>query len=283
MNVSTVVNRLAIGGLPPPGTPVLVTAQAPKTNQAPKANPEASRTQAKPPKPAPSKPMSEQELAMAKPGPDPNQAIDEEYTKKIKENTTETYFLSPIVDYMPASKTLPTPKAVLGDIAGAPTKLPYSKEVYDYMRLLAKATPRVKVFSIGTTEEGREMIAVAVASDQLMAKLDANKAQLAKLADPRTINMNYDEADRIAKVAAPVYYITGTIHSGEAGAPTALMELAYRLAVDESPYVKNIRNNVITLITPTLAVDGRDRMVDLYEWKKKQQRHHAHHADRRSG
>ena len=90
------------------------------------------------------------DLATAKPGRDPNQPIDEEYTKKIKEYTTETFFLSPLVDYLPASKTVPTPKAVLGDIAGAPGKLPYSKEVYDYMRLLEKATPRVKVFSIGT-------------------------------------------------------------------------------------------------------------------------------------
>ena len=72
---------------------------------------------------------------------DPNQPIDEEYTTKIKEYTTEPFFLSPLVDYLPASKTVPTPKAVLGDIAGAPGKLPYSKEVYDYMRLLAKATP----------------------------------------------------------------------------------------------------------------------------------------------
>jgi hypothetical protein len=170
---------------------------------------------------------------------------------------------------MPASKTVPTPKVVLGDIAGAPTKLPYSKEVYEYMRLLAKSSPRVKVFSIGTTEEGREMIAVAVASEALIAKLDENKAQLAKLADPRTIGMNDAVADQIAASAAPVYYITGTIHSGEAGAPTALMELAYRLAVDESPYIKNIRDHVITLITPIVEVDGRDRMVDLYEWHKK--------------
>ena len=127
------------------------------------------------------------DLATAKPGRDPKQPIDEEYTKKIKEYTTETFFLSPLVDYLPASKTVPTPKAVLGDIAGAPGKLPYSKEVYDYMRLLAKATPRVQVYSIGQTEEGREMIAVAVASEALMARLDANKADLAKLADPRTI------------------------------------------------------------------------------------------------
>src|SRR4029077_2555312 len=98
------------------------------------------------------------------PGRDPKQPIDEEYTKKIQEYTTEPYFTSPLVDYLPASKTVPTPKAVLGDVAGAPGILPYSKQVYEYMRMLEKASPRVKVFSIGTTEEGREMIAVAVSS-----------------------------------------------------------------------------------------------------------------------
>ena len=139
------------------------------------------------------------DLSTARPGRDPKQPIDQEYTKKILEYTTETFFLSPLVDYLPASKTVPTPKAVLGDIAGAPTKLPYSKEVYEYMRLLAKSAPsRVRVMSIGQTEEGREMIAVAVASDQLMAKYDANRANLAKLADPRTIGMNDAEGDRIA-------------------------------------------------------------------------------------
>ena len=105
------------------------------------------------------------DAAAAKPGRAPNQPIDEEYTKKIKEYTTESFFLSPLVDYLPAKAGVPTPKAVLGDIAGAPGKLPYSKEVYEYMRMLAKALPgRVKVYSIGTTEEGREHIAVAIGS-----------------------------------------------------------------------------------------------------------------------
>ncbi len=214
------------------------------------------------------KKLTAADLANAKPGRDPNQPIDEEYTKKIKEYTTEPFFLSPLVDYMPAAKGVPTPKAVLGDIAGAPGKLPYSKEVYEYMRLLAKSSPRVKVYTIGTTEEGREMLAVAVASEALLGKLDANKADLAKLADPRTIKFDDDLADQIARRAAPVYYITGTIHSTEAGAPTALMELAYRVAVDESPYIRNIRENLITLITPIVEVDGRDKIVDAYEWRK---------------
>ena len=65
------------------------------------------------------KALSEAEMASAKPGRDPNQPIDEAYTAGIKKHTTETFFLSPLVDYMPASKTVPTPAATLGDVAGA--------------------------------------------------------------------------------------------------------------------------------------------------------------------
>ena len=191
--------------------------------------------------------------------------IDDEYTKKIKEYTTEPFFSSPLVEYLPASKTVPTPKAILGDIAGAPGKLPYAEEVYQYMRMLEKASPRVKVYSIGRTEEGREMIAVAIASEAIMAKLQENGARLAKLADPRSINMDDAQAEKLLDGAAPVYYITGTIHSPETGSPTALMELAYRLAVDEHEYITSIRNHLITLITPVIEVDGRNKMVDVYK------------------
>jgi hypothetical protein len=112
---------------------------------------------------------------------------------------------------------VPTPKAVLGDVAGAPGKLPYAEDVYKYMRMLERASPRVKVFSIGTTEEGREMIAVAVASEQLISKLDENRARLTKARRSATINMDEAEADRLVAASFPVYYITGTIHSPETG------------------------------------------------------------------
>jgi len=200
------------------------------------------------------------------PARDPKQPINEAYTAKIKKYTTAPVFTSPLVDYLPASKNVPTPEAVLGDVSGAPGILPYAEDVYKYMRLLEKATARVKVFSIGTTEEGREMIAVAVSSEENLKRLDENRARLAKLADPRSIKLDDAEADRLVAQSTPVYYITGTIHSPETGAPTALMELAYRLAVDDGPYVREIRDGVITLITPVVEVDGRDRMVDLYRW-----------------
>jgi hypothetical protein len=199
---------------------------------------------------------------------DSQQAVDTAYSKKIAEYTTDPQFNSPLTDYLPASASVPTPAKVLGDVAGAPNMLPYSKDIYRYFDELAAASPRVKVYKIGKSEEGRDMIAVAIADEGVLAGLQANDARLAQLADPRTIGMDDAKAEALVAQSTPVYYITGTIHSTETGAPTALMELAYRLAVDDAPYIRNIRSHVVTLITPVVEVDGRDRMVDLYNWHR---------------
>jgi hypothetical protein len=204
---------------------------------------------------------------------DPGQPVDRQYTDQILKYTTDPSFISPLVDYLPASKTVPTPTKVLGDISGAPDMLPYAEDVYRYFRLLEENSPRVKVFTIGHSEEGREMIAAAIADPKLLAGAKENEARLAQLADPRKLGpedakAREIKARQIIDQSWPVYYITGTIHSPETGAPTALMELAYRLAVDDAPYIKYIRSHMIVLITPVVEVDGRDRMVDIYKWHK---------------
>ena len=199
---------------------------------------------------------------------DPGQLVDQPYTDAIHKYTTGSFFISPLVDYLPASKTVPTPAKVLGDVSGAPDMLPYAEDVYKYFRMLEASSHRVKVFTIGHSEEGREMIAAAIADPELLAGAKENDARLAKLADPRTIGFDDAKARDLVDHSYPVYYITGTIHSPETGAPTALMELAYRLAVDDAPYIKYIRSHMIVLITPVVEVDGRDRMVDVYKWHK---------------
>src|SRR5271170_8324614 len=212
-------------------------------------------------------PLSAQELN-SNYARDPGQPIDQHYTDQIHKYTTDPSFISPLVDYLPASKTVPTPAKVLGNVSGAPDMLPYAEDVYKYFRSLEAASPRVKVFTIGHTEEGREMIAAAIADPELLAGAKENSARLAKLADPRTIGLDDSKARPLLDQSWPVYYITGTIHSPETGAPTALMELAYRLAVDDAPYIRYIRSHMIVLITPVVEVDGRDRMVDVYKWHK---------------
>jgi hypothetical protein len=190
------------------------------------------------------------------------QQTDEAYTAKILEYTTEPFFLTPLVDHLPASETVPTPLDVLGHIAGAADVLTYPAEIYRYMRAVADASPRVEVFSIGETEEGREMILVVVSDEETIAHLDDYKSMLAQLGDPRVTSEA--EADRIIRTAKPIYWATGAIHSGETGSPEMLMELAYRLAVSEDEFVRTIRDSAIVMITPVIEVDGRAKQVDLH-------------------
>jgi hypothetical protein len=204
--------------------------------------------------------------AMASEPIDKHPEWDQEYTRQIRAATTGPEFITDLVDHLPSSATVPTPEKFNGYIAGAPDHLTYSEDVNRYMRALAAASPRLKVFPIGNSEEGREMILVAIADEATMSNLDAWKDINRKLADPR--KLADDAAAQLIKTGKPMYYITGAMHSVETGAPEMLMELAYRLVVEDTPFIRSIRSNVITLITPVLETDGRDRMVDLVRWRQ---------------
>ncbi len=197
-----------------------------------------------------------------------DQAIDEEYTKLIKEATTKPEFLSPLTSYLPKVNGIPTPKDILGYIAGAPGKLTYYQDIHNYMKSLAKASPCVQVFPIGKTSEGREMIVVAVASEETIKNLQKYKDIMAKLADPRVVKTE-EEAEALISQAKPIYWLTGNLHSSESGAAECSMELAYRLATDDNPIIKKIRDNMIILISPSVEPDGHDKHTDwFYKYNK---------------
>ncbi|MGO9923351.1 MAG: prolyl oligopeptidase family serine peptidase [Isosphaeraceae bacterium] len=194
------------------------------------------------------------------------QPVDADYTAKIREYTTEPFFLTELVDHLPLSDRVPSPKKALGYVVGTPEKLTYSKGINAYFRALAAASPRVKVWTIGKSEGGREMILAAVSSEENMGRIDHYKQITAKLADPRKTT-DAERAD-LVRESRPFYWLSGSIHSPETGSPEMLMELAFRLAVDESAHVQAIRNNLIVLFTPVVEVDGRDRMLDVYRYRK---------------
>ena len=202
----------------------------------------------------------------AKGAPSKLPANDEGYTKKILEYTTEPYLKTELVDHLPASATVPTPEKILGYVIGTPNKLTHTADIYRYYRALAQATPRVKVWSTGKSEEGRDFMLVAVSDEANIASLDRYKEITAKLADPRKLADG--EAQRLIHDGKPIYWLSGSIHSPETGSPEMLMELAYRLAVEDSAIIQGVRKNVIVLITPVLEVDGRDRDVDVYNYRK---------------
>jgi hypothetical protein len=196
------------------------------------------------------------------------QKIDEEYTTKIKEYTQDSRILTELVDHLPGSTTVPTPLKALGRIAGTPDELTYYKDMKAYFETLAKVAPaRSRLFHIGKSEEGRDMIFLAIADEATITSLDKYKKILADLTDPR--KLTDDQAKQLIAAGKPIYWATGNLHSGETGSAEMMMELAYRLIVEETPFIQNIRNNTIVFLTPVVEVDGREKVVDNHYYQKK--------------
>jgi len=193
---------------------------------------------------------------------DPAQMQDPDFAKAYAEWTSDSIYGSPLVDHLPLVKGIPTPKDVLGYYIGAPGTLTYYADIVKYYRALAKATPRVKVETIGRSDEGRELVVVWVSSEENIRNLQHNRDNLAKLADPR--GLSQAQINELIATTKPHYHLIGGLHSGETGPSEMLMELVYRLATETSPLIERIRNNVIVSVTPAAEPDGRDRNVDWF-------------------
>lgn len=189
-------------------------------------------------------------------------AVDQVSTAAIAEATTDEKYLTPWVAQLPDHPGIPSPRDYLGRIAGAPGEVTHVEQLHGYMRALAASSDRAKVFSLGESAEGREMIAIAIADKEILANIEDYKGYLDALSDPRRTDA--EAAAAIIAKAKPIYWITAGLHSPELGPPETTLELAYRLVAEEREVFQNIRANVITMITPALEVDGRTRQVEWY-------------------
>jgi hypothetical protein len=194
------------------------------------------------------------------------QKLDEDYTARIKKATPDARISTELVDHMPVSATVPSPLKFLGYVPGEPGHMTYHADIVRYYEALEKASPRVKLFRVGKSEEGRDMVALAIADEATIKQLDKYQGITAKLTDPR--KLSEAEAKTLIATGKPIYYATGSIHTPETGSPEMLIELAFRLAVEESAFVQTIRNNSIVVLTPATEVDGREKAVDNFNFSR---------------
>jgi len=188
------------------------------------------------------------------------QAVDQEYTRRILDATPDRRILTELVDHMPASSTVPSPLKFFGYVPGEDSRVTYHKDIVRYYQALAKASPRVAMWEVGKTEEGRPTVALAVSDEATIKSLDHYKRITRQLSDPRTLTEA--QAHQLIATGKPIYVVSGSIHSSEAGSPEMLIELAFRLAVEETAFIRQIRSNAIVVIVPVSEVDGHERYVD---------------------
>src|SRR5256885_15517196 len=125
-------------------------------------------------------------VAQVKESSHPPQKIDEEYTRTIRQNLLDPRITTELVDHLPASDTVPSPLEFLGRAVGTPGELTYAKDIHRYFEALAKAAPnRAKYWKVGTTEEGRDIVLLAIADEATIKSLDKYRDMLGELTDPR--------------------------------------------------------------------------------------------------
>jgi hypothetical protein len=191
------------------------------------------------------------------------QPLDAEFGTLVREWTTRPEFMSPLIEQLPKKPGVPTPKDVLGYHIGAPKKLTYTADQQRYFRALEKALPgRVRTLVAGKSEEGRDILIVFISSEANIRNLEVNRQNLKRLADPR--GLTDPDVQKLLAATKPHYHLTAGLHSTETSPPESVIELGYRLAVSDEPYIQQIRDNVIVSIAPTTDLDGRDRAVDWY-------------------
>ncbi len=198
-------------------------------------------------------------FAQAPAGPD---TVEPGSVEEIARATTEPRFSSPWVSYLPASATVPSPRRFFGRICGAPGELVDTAHAQAYLRALAAASPRVRVFTIGRSEEGRDILMAAIADEAGIRDLEKYRSANTALADPRTTDPA--GAERLIAASRPFYYLDAGLHSDETGSTESVLELAYRLAVSDQPMIRRMRENLVVLVNPVVNPDGRDKQVEWF-------------------
>ncbi|WP_238531646.1 M14 family zinc carboxypeptidase [Nitritalea halalkaliphila] len=195
-------------------------------------------------------------------------SIDQAYVEAIKAYTTDARFLPASLLQLPTHPTVPSPLEHFGHIIGTPGELHRLQEIYGYYEALAAASPHVQLQDMGETEEGRRFLLVVIGDAATLERLPHYKEQLAKLADPRSFPS--EQLPSMLDDSKLVYYVNGGMHATETGSPEMLMELAYRLAIDDAPDIKQIREGIITVINPVSEPDGLEKQVEWYHRYTKQ-------------
>ncbi|HKP87502.1 MAG TPA: M14 metallopeptidase family protein [Blastocatellia bacterium] len=164
-----------------------------------------------------------------------------------------------------ANGNVTAPRDVLGFTPGDDRKLASWAQMVDYFKRLDRESNRVMVEELGKTTLGRPFLLATISSPANLARLDYYKEIQRKLADPRLINSNDAEAEKLIAEGKTIVLITCGIHSTEVGGNLVSMNIAHRLASDDSAETREILDRCIVLLVPSLNPDGVDIVKDWYD------------------
>jgi hypothetical protein len=162
------------------------------------------------------------------------------------------------------AQSVPTPEQYFGFKIGTDGELARYPRILEYFALLSKQTDRVKFEVIGKTTMANDYALLRISSPQNLAKFDRLVAINRRLADPR--GLSDAEAQALAAEGKPFYLVYATIHSTEVSNGQAILYIVHRLATESSPFIREILDNSVILMIPSVNPDGQHLVID--HWYK---------------
>lgn len=157
---------------------------------------------------------------------------------------------------------LTSPTEYFGFKPGTSRKLCAWSDIKSYLQLLDRQSARVVYQDIGSTVLGEREIMMVISSEDNIANLGYYQEIQKKLADPR--GLSDAEVTRLKSEAKAIYFVNAGIHSTEIGGVHAVLNAIWTFASTEDKELKEVLDNVILLMLPSVNPDGHVMTVDWY-------------------
>ncbi len=159
------------------------------------------------------------------------------------------------------AEEVPSPEQRLGFEVGSDRNLADWGQIVDYFQTLSLASARVRVETIGRTTEDNPFLLATISAPENLADLNRLQRIQERLADPRRLE---GQAEQLIREGKTVVLITCGIHATEVASSQMSMEFAWEMATGEDGETREILNNVVFLLVPSLNPDGLNIVARWY-------------------
>jgi len=168
------------------------------------------------------------------------------------------YYLGDLDEY---NKSIPTPASIIGHEVGE-FHISHDK-LSHYVQEISKVSDRVKLINRGKSYENRTSWLMIITSKSNHSRLEEIREEHLKLSNSK--NKDIDVSNM------PVVVYQGfSVHGDEPSGSNAALPLMYHLLASDSEETKDLLDNVVILLDPSLNPDGLQRFSQWANSNKNQ-------------
>ncbi|HEY4195189.1 MAG TPA: M14 family zinc carboxypeptidase, partial [Mucilaginibacter sp.] len=129
--------------------------------------------------------------------------------------------------------------------------------IVDYFKYVANTSKHVMLQEYGTTNEGRPLMVMFIASDENIGRLDEIREHNLSLA-------GLSKSETSLKDAPVIVWLSYNVHGNEPSSSEASMQALYEMVNPANTRTQPWLKNTVVVIDPCLNPDGRERYINYY-------------------